>query len=142
VESSLNEKTYHYEVRVGYADTDQMGFAHHSRYLVYMESARTELLRSIGDSYRAMEQRGFLLPVLESKLCYHKPARYDDILNVKVNLAELGRLRLRFDYQVLCPERDELLVSSYTLHAFMNKEGRPVRASQEELDRLSQLLSG
>ncbi len=131
-----------YKVRVGYADTDRMGMVHHSRYLVYMEAARTELLRATGDSYRAWEDRGVLLPVTRAEVDYRQPGLYDDILHVETSLVELTRLRLRFLYKIFCPGRDNVhLATGQTSHAFMNKEGRPFRAGPEVLGKLEPLLS-
>lgn len=135
-----DDRTIIYTQRVSYADTDRMGFVHHSRYLVYMESARTELLRLTGDSYRAWEDQGILLPVIEAHVQYFKPGQYDDLLEVKASLVEMTRLRLRFHYEITCPERRERVAVGDTAHAFMNKEGRPFRVGPEITDRLSKLL--
>lgn len=127
---------FDYFVRVGYADTDRMGFAHHARFLVYMESARTEMLRSLGDSYRGWEDRGVLLPVVHADIDYLKPALYDDVLRVRCSIGVLTRLRIRFDYRIDCEERGIHVANSFTQHVFMNKEGRPIRIGPEFLELL------
>lgn len=134
--------SYHdYHVRVGYADTDRMGFAHHSRYLVYMESARTEMLRATGQSYKQWEDEGFLLPLTESHVQYRLAAEYDDVLRVRVTLTQLTKLRVRFEYEIHCDERNAHIASGHTAHFFMNKEYRPVRASERFLEALRPMLA-
>ncbi|CAN5347161.1 thioesterase family protein [soil metagenome] len=127
---------FQYHVRVGYADTDRMGFVHHSRFLVYMESARTEMLRAGGDSYHAWEDRGILLPVTEVQVSYHKPALYDDMLRIDTVIEEVTRLRLRFRYEVYCDERIARIATGMTSHVFMNKEGRPTRVAEDVIQKL------
>lgn len=127
---------FNYHFRVGYADADQMGFLHHSRYWVYMESARTELLRSTGESYAQWEARGILLPLTDSGLTFRKPAYYDDMVRIETRIVELSRLRIRFAYRLFCDARSQLLAEGFTAHAFMTPEGRPQRVAPEVLERL------
>ncbi len=138
---SSPQRHHDYFIRVGYADTDRMGFAHHSRILVYMESARTEMLRTTGDSYLQWENRGILLPVIETRIEYGKPALYDDVLRVRTRITELTRLKLRFDYELDCEARGVLIGKSFTQHVFMNREGRPIRVGAETLDLLKPFVN-
>jgi acyl-CoA thioester hydrolase len=106
-------------IRVRYAETDQMGVVWHGSYLLYFEEARTEALRAAGWSYRAMEESGIMLPLVEAHIAYTQPARYDDLLAVRVTVAAPPTARIRFDYEI----RDEagaLLVTGRTVLAFMN----------------------
>lgn len=128
---------HHYEVRVGYRDTDQMEFAHHSQYFVWFESARTEWLRARGWSYRDMEHAGYLLPVLEATCRWRKPAVYDDVLRIETRLLALDRLNIAFAYQVWRDGEAEPLAEATTRHVFMSREGRPRRATPEVLARIS-----
>ena len=66
------------EIRVRYAETDQMGFAHHAHYLIWCELGRTQHMRGLGSSYRELEEQGVRLPVVAAQLRYRRPARYDD----------------------------------------------------------------
>lgn len=125
-----------YTVRVSYADTDRMGFVHHSRYLVYMESARTELLRATGQSYLQWEESGVLLPVVGIQIDFRKPGYYDDIVHVETEITDVTRLRLAFRYRIHCPARAVEIAVAESAHVFMNKEGRPVRVGPEILDSL------
>lgn len=128
-----------YTYRVGYADTDRMGFMHHSRYAVLLESARTEMLRTSGVSYLQWEEQGFLLPVLELHIQYARPCRYDDIVEVRTRLTERSRLRLAFEYEVWNATRSEQAATGTTRHVFMSAEGRPVRATPHIVGLLEKL---
>jgi acyl-CoA thioester hydrolase len=87
--------------------------------------ARVALLDQLGTPYRELEQQGFLLPVLETGLTYHRPSRFDERVRITVTLAEKPKARLKLTYKV---ERDgELLVEGFTVHAFVNREFKAVR---------------
>src|SRR5437660_1773017 len=89
------------EVRVRYAETDQMGIVHHANYLVWFESARSELCRSKGFSYKEMEAAGHaLLVVAEAYVRYKSPAFYEDVLTVKTHVSEVRSRSIRFVYEV------------------------------------------
>ncbi len=126
------------QVRVRYAETDQMAVAYHGNYLPWFEMARTTLLREHGLPYRQLEADGFFLPVLEIGIRYQRPARYDDVLTVVARLLEKPLLKIRIEYQVY---RDtELLCSGFTVHAFIDRAGRPVRPPQIFTDRMNALF--
>ncbi|MDQ8205558.1 thioesterase family protein [Pelagicoccus sp. SDUM812003] len=113
------------EIQVRYAETDMMGIVYHANYLPWLEIGRTNLLRENGLPYKELEQRGFLLPVLEVNLKYKQPARYDDLVTIRTRMAEKPFLRIRLDYEL--SRGETLLASGYTVHAFMNKDGQPVK---------------
>ena len=112
--------------RVPYADTDQMGVVYYANFLVYFERVRNEVLREMGVTYKELEARGILLPVLESYCRYMKPARYDDLLEIRGRFEKVGRTRVKAHAEVL---RDGVtLAAGHTVHACMSAEtGRPVR---------------
>ncbi len=113
------------EVVVRYAETDMMGVVYHGSYLPWFEIGRTTLLREQGLPYRELEAAGYRLPVLEVNARYVKPALYDDRLEIITTLREKPVLRIRLEYEV---RRDgELLATGSTLHAFIDRQGRPVR---------------
>ena len=114
-------------VRVRYAETDQMGVVYYANYLVWFEVGRTELLRTLGWSYREMEQAGIALPVIEAACAYHRPARYDDELEIRTLGTLVSAVRMQFDYTILRTPADDLIVSGRTLHAAVNAQGRPAR---------------
>ncbi len=111
------------QVRVRYAETDQMGVVWHGNYLQYFEVARTEALRACGWSYRAMEESGIMLPLVEAHVEYVLPARYDDLLTVKTCVREPPKARLRFDYEVL-NAAGEILATGHTVLGFVDAATR------------------
>lgn len=114
-------------VRVRYAETDKMGVVYYANYFVWFEVARAELLRSLGWSYREMEHEGVALPVIEAQCAYHKPAKYDDELDVKAEGQMLSRVRMQFTYEVVRREDAALAASGKTVHAAVDANGRPCR---------------
>jgi acyl-CoA thioester hydrolase len=111
------------EMRVRYAETDAMGVAHHTAYLVWFEAGRTEYTRAAGLPYRAVEEAGVRLVVVEAHCRYHRPARYDDVVVVRTRVTDLGRATVTFGYEV---RRDDgaLLADGYTVHAATDAAGR------------------
>ena len=117
---------YTTQYRVCYADTDQMGVVYYANYFMLFERARTELLRQNGLSYKQIEEQGFMLPVLDAHAKYHRPARYDDILDVTARIVDFDGLKLKTVCEV---KRDGvLLVDGDVTLVFLNaKTGRPSR---------------
>jgi acyl-CoA thioester hydrolase len=123
-------------LRVRYAETDAMGIAHHAEYLAWYEVGRTEWIRSgaaSGKSYRALEEAGFMLPVVEVSSRHHASARYDDVLDVRSRLTEASRARLLFDYEVLRQPDGLLLATGRSVHAVTDRLGRVRRLPPEVL---------
>ena len=124
-------------VRVRYADTDQMKFAYYGRFFEYFEQGRSDLLRSIGLPYPAIEAMGLLLPVIEAHASYKRAARYDDLLTVMTYCREVPVARVRLDYQVFKEGEDGLLAEGYTIHTFVNAAtGKPTRAPAQFMEAL------
>jgi acyl-CoA thioester hydrolase len=123
-------------LRVIYGDTDQMGVVYYANYLRYFEAGRNEFIRAKGLRYRDFEERHqLLLPVVEAQVSYRTPARYDDLLTVETALVEARRASARFGYRIV---RDgEVVVTGYTVHACMDREGKVQRMPRELLERLS-----
>lgn len=112
-------------VTVRYAETDMMGIVYHGAFLPWLEIGRTALLRDHGLPYRDLEAEGYRLPVLEVSLRYHRPALYDDTVEITTVLREKPVLRIRLEYELRRGE--ELLATGWTLHAFIDHQGRPTR---------------
>jgi acyl-CoA thioester hydrolase len=112
-------------VTVRYAETDMMGIVYHANYLPWFEVGRTTLLKEIGVPYKKLEEEGFRLPVLEVSAKYVRPAVYDDALEVVTTIHERPLLRIKLEYEVRRGE--ELLATGATVHAFVDRDGRPVR---------------
>lgn len=112
-------------VSVRYAETDMMGVVYHGSYLPWLEIGRTHLLKEHGLPYRELETEGFFLPVLEVGVRYLRPAKYDDTITITTFLREKPTLRIRMEYEL--HRGDELLATASTLHAFIDRAGKPVR---------------
>jgi acyl-CoA thioester hydrolase len=105
--------------RVCYADTDQMGYVYYGNYARFYEIARVETLRSIGVSYKVLEDAGIGLPVYENYSKYHAPAFYDDLLRIECTLIKMPSVRIEFEYKVY-NQSDVLLHEGKTTLVFMD----------------------
>ena len=112
-----------HQIRVIFGDTDQMGVVYYANYLRYFESARSDYWRTLGRSYREVEARGLGLPVVEAHCNYRRPARYEDLLEVELELTELRAVSMRFGYVIR--RGDEVLADGYTRHAVVSTAGKP-----------------
>ena len=120
---------FRYVVRVRYGDTDQMGFAYYANYLRWFEIGRAEMMRSLGTTYRSIEESGIQLPVMEAHCRYLQPARYDDEVAIEAGVAHQGRARVEFAYRIVRVTDGVLLAHGGTEHCYLDREGRPVRPS-------------
>lgn len=124
------------QLRVRYGETDQMGYVYYGNYAEYFEVARVETLRTLGLTYKEMEHNGIMLPVLEFKIKYIKPAFYDDLLTIKTTIATLPSARIHFSYETYNNEKVLLNIAETTL-VFVNKlSGRPCTAPENFLDAI------
>jgi len=114
-------------VRVRYAETDKMGVVYYANYFVWFEVGRTDLLRTLGWSYREMEQAGVSLPVIEAHCEYLRPARYDDELEILTTGRLLSPVRMEFTYEVRQAVHATIAATGRTLHASLAPNGRPCR---------------
>lgn len=124
-------------VRVRYAETDQMGIAWHGEYLAWFEVGRTDLLRGCGCTYRELEAQGLRLPVIEVEARFLRPALYDDVLEIRTRLTDLGGARVSFAYEVRREGTDGPLATGSTSHAAIDLDGRPRRIPDDLRRRLS-----
>ena len=115
------------EHRVRYSDTDHFGVVYYARYLDWFEAGRTEILREGGVTYADLEKKGFFAPVVEVKVVYKKPARYDNIVVLETSVEHVGNSSIKFVYSVLNKETNELLAEAYTINVFINKQMEPVK---------------
>src|SRR5262249_32942935 len=123
-------------VRVIFGDTDQMGVVYYANYLRYFEAARAEFLRQRGRSGRDLDRWGVVLPVIEAYCKYRRPAHYEDLLDVHVEVAHAAAASFRFEYRVM--RGSELCAEGWTAHACVGKDGKPCRFPPE----LRELLIG
>jgi acyl-CoA thioester hydrolase len=111
------------QVRVRYAETDQMGVVYHSNFFPYFETARAESIRQLGFTYADMEKMGVIMPVVDVHCRYLRPARYDDLLTIKTTLKELpAHHKIEFHHEVF-NEQDELLAVGKIVLYFMEADG-------------------
>jgi acyl-CoA thioester hydrolase len=128
-------------IRVRYADTDQMRSVYYGKYFEYFEQSRSDLLRSLGLPYSEIESHGTFLPVIEAYAKYRKSARYDDLLIVEAVVTELPVARVRIHYRVLVEGETEPIVEGYTVHGFVNvSTGKPTRAPAMFLQTLEEAM--
>ncbi len=124
------------EIRVRYAETDQMGIVHHSNYLIWFEAGRSDLCRARGFSYKDMEKDdGALMVVAESYVRYKSPAFYEDIVVVKTNVASVRSRSIRFVYEIVRPADNLLLAEGETVHLVTDAD-KKVRSVPEIYKRL------
>lgn len=118
-------------IRVRYQETDQMGVVYHANYLVWFEVGRTSLIRERGSSYREMEAKGIILPVIEANCQYKSPARYEDVVHIETTIADLSPAKIRFAYRAVRERDDQLLAHGYTLHMWVNPDMKPLNLKRK-----------
>lgn len=122
------------QYRVSYGDTDQMGVVYYANYLELFERGRTEMLRAAGMSYKEMEKRGIVFPVIEAFCKYHSSAHYDDLLTLRSYVGEIGRVKVKICCEVY--REETLLVSGHVVLGSINWDKRPQKLPQDFLDIL------
>ncbi|NJY62209.1 acyl-CoA thioesterase [Salinimicrobium sp. CDJ15-81-2] len=129
-------KSHLTNVKVRYAETDQMGVVYHGNYAQYLEIARIDWLAAIGISYKKMEEEGVMLPVYELKLRFKKSAKFDDDLQIEIKLKGKPGVRIQFEYQIF-NQHDELLTEAETTLIFMDiARNKPIKCPQYVLEKL------
>ncbi len=128
-------KEHTLELRVRYAETDQMGVVYYSNYLVWFEASRTEFFRKKGLDYNRIEkERQIYLPVTEAHCRYKSPLRYDDVFTVTTWLTDVGRSRLTFEYAV--KKDGSIVATGHTKHVFIDTNGKPIPIPQDIKERI------
>lgn len=123
------------EVRVRYADTDQMRFAYNGKYFEYFEVGRTEMMREVGLPYELIEKSGFFMPVIETKIHFFQPAFYDEVLLIETRVELLPSVKVHIDHIIKAKERDVVICEGYVELAFLDaKTNRPTRAPKLFID--------
>ena len=124
-------------VRVRYAETDKMGVVYYAHYFVWFEVGRTDWLRATGWSYRDMEADGYALPVIDARCTYCASAKYDDDIDVRTTGSLVSPVRVQFAYEIVRSLDTVVLATGLTVHASLDRNGRPCRLP----DRVRTLLS-
>jgi acyl-CoA thioester hydrolase len=119
---------------VRYAETDKMGFVYYGNYAVFFEVARVEAMRHLGISYKSLEDKGILMPVIEYNTKYLKPAKYDDLLTINVIIRKMPSLKIAFEYEVYNEEKTLINLAETTL-VFLDKQTYKPQPVPDELVR-------
>ncbi len=127
------------ELHVRYAETDQMGRAHHAHYLVWCESGRSALMREAGASYARLEERGVRLPVARVEVEYRRPVGYDAPVRVETRVEEVRSRKVAFSYRILNGVNGEVLATALTELVSTDTAGRPTRLPPDVRDLLESL---
>lgn len=131
--------THNTELRVRYGETDQMKFAYYGIYAQYFEVGRVELLRSLGITYRELEEMGFALPVVNYNIDYKKPAFYDDKLTIETSIHEIPKVKIVFNYKTI-NEKGDLLNTAETTLVFVDSEtGKPCLPPDILIDKFKEI---
>jgi acyl-CoA thioester hydrolase len=125
--------------RVLYAHTDKLGVVYYGKYFEYFEAGRSDMLRKLGYPYKELERENISLPVIESHCQYLSSAKYDDVLIIKSFLKELPTVRIKIEYEIFLS--DNLVVTGYTMHAFVNSLNlKPVRPPEDFVNLIKKNL--
>lgn len=133
--------SYDYPYRIRYADVDQMGYMYYGNYARLYEIGRVEALRDLGLRYRDLEESGVMMPVYENRSRYIQPAKYDDLVTIRVIIKELPKVRIVFNYEIY-NEENTLLHTGETTLVFVKMENNKITVCPTEiLDRLKPYFS-
>ena len=124
------------KIRVRYAETDQMGYCYYGNYAQYFEVARVEALRSLGVTYKTMEENGILLPVVDFSIKYLQPAYYDEELTILTNVVKEPTIRIFFTYETYNEKKEKINFGETSL-VFLNKKlKKPVNCPKNLREKL------
>ena len=127
-------------IRVRYAETDKMGYCYYGNYATYFEVARVEALRNLGISYKALEDDGIILPVVDFKVKYLKPAYYDDELTIFVKIEEIPTVKIKFHYETFNSKNEKLNFGDTTLVFVDEKTGRVNKPPEKLIYELNKYI--
>ncbi len=124
------EEIKEYVHTVQYYETDKMGITHHSNYIRWMEEARVDFLSQIGWDYARLEEAGIISPVINLSCDFKKTTTFSDKITIRASVKEFNGVKLKFAYEMR-NEEGAVVFTATSMHAFLNKEGRPVRMKQD-----------
>ena len=132
-----------YTHKVQYYETDQMGIVHHSNYIRWFEEARTDILERAGMSYRAMEEKGVIIPVLEAHAQYKTMTHYGETVEIYVKTKSYNGITIVLEYEVRDKDTREVRCVGETKHCFLNGEGKimSLKKTKPEIHQIFQNLS-
>ena len=123
-----------HHIKVYYKDTDKMGIVYYSRYFEYFEESRTELFASLGLQITNVEKEGITLPVISSHCDFKKGAKFEDAILIRSMVNKRPRSTLKISYTAVLKKTNDLLATGYTIHAFINSLGKPIKPPKSILD--------
>ncbi len=129
------------DIRVRYAETDQMGVAYYANYLVWFEVGRSEFCRKKNFCYADLEALGYKLVVTDVHCRYRNAARYDEVVTIRTSLKEMNRRMITFEYQILRQDKGEVLAEGETRHLCLGQDARPKSLPEEFATRLKRQFS-
>ena len=133
--------TWDARIRAIYRDTDQMGVVYYGNYYAWFEVGRNEYIRSLGLSYKDLEDKGIMLPVVESRCEYKIPAKYDDVVIIRTGISRMTAARIVFVYEVIREQDGRLLARGSTVHAFADADTlKPVNLKKKCSEYYTKLL--
>ncbi len=121
----MSSKIHTTEIKVRYAETDNMGIVYYANYLVWFEVGRTEYLLSQGLDYRDVEKQGLFMAVVEANCVYKAPARYGEVILVSTQPTRVRNSTVRFEYKIFRKEDHLLLATGFTTHVLISKDLKP-----------------
>jgi len=125
--------THRHQIRIRYAETDQMGYVYYGNYATFYEVGRVEAMRALGFSYKRLEDSGIMLPVLDCQSNFLIPAQYDELITLETSITEMPSVRIRFYFKIY-NEAQRLIHTGQTTLAFVDSiHKRPVRPPKELL---------
>ncbi len=134
-----NKPTHVSRIRVRYGETDRMGVLHHSVYALYLEEARTDLMRRSEITYKQLEDSGIIFPVRSLNITFLFPAFYDDVISVKVTLEEIQGVRIRFSYDLTNEDGKQIATATTELIFTDGKTFRPIRPPHRIVEMLTEI---
>jgi acyl-CoA thioester hydrolase len=135
----LSKKTSKIRINVRYSETDSMSFVHHSNYLKYYEIGRLAWFKNIGFSYKKLESENIILPVVETKIKFRKPAFFDDELVLETTVIKPPSYSIEFNY--ILKKNNELINEGYTKLIFLNGiDKKPIRCPKNILKKINDFL--
>lgn len=132
---------FRYQHRVTYAECTVGNHIYHARYLDLLEAARGEFLRALGPTVLSLQDADFIFPVIEVRLRYKFPARYDDLLTVEVRPTLVEHVRLNFGHRVLNQD-GKLILEAETFHCCTSRDEKPKRLPVELVEKLQPFIGG
>lgn len=135
----MTEKSQNLKFKTRYAETDQMGYIHHSIYAQYYEMGRIDLMHKIGISYKQMEKDGYILPVYTLQSKYFIPLTFDELITLKTYVKYLKGVRLAFGYEIY-NEAGEKATEGEVILVFAGKNGKPIKPPKQFVEKIESLL--